>query len=219
MNLQLTKETFRFNKILFFGLLCLYYCLNTYILSELVITKEIYYQSYSEQITYEQIDAYVETMAKWQWIGYVFIPITLLIKIGFVAFCLNIGTLLAGIKIEFKKLFQIVLIAHLTFAIASLTKGIWLLFFKEINTLQDAQLFYPLSLLTFFPPDKVEPWFIYPMQTINLFELAYWFIIAKGLKMVLNNTFSNALKLVASSYGLGLLVWMVIVVFLSINFS
>lgn len=219
MNIRLTKETFRFDKRMFFGVLCLYYVLNTYILSELIITKDLYYQSYSEQVTYEQIDAYVEATEKWKWIGYLVIPLTLLIKISFVAFCLNIGTLLTSIKISFKKLFQIVLIAHSTFAFASFIKGIWLLFFIDVNTLQDAQLFYPLSLLNFFPHDKLEAWFIYPLQTINLFEMAYWLIIAKGLQMVLNRTYFDMFKLVVSSYGVGLLVWMVIVVFLSINLS
>ncbi|MBL4655446.1 MAG: hypothetical protein JKY33_06455 [Bacteroidia bacterium] len=219
MNLSITKQSFNFDKRHFFVILCMYYFLNTYIISDVVITKELYYQSYGEQVAFEQIDAYVEASEKWSWIGYVFLPLVLLIKISFVALCLNIGTLLNGINIGFKKLFQIVMIAHVVFACASFIKGIWLLFFIDVHTLQDIQLMYPLSLLSIVDTKEIEAWLIYPLQTINLFEFAYWLAIAKGLQMVLNQSFSKMLTLVVSTYGIGLITWMVIVVFLSLNLS
>lgn len=217
--MKITKQTFSFDKRLFFGVLCLYYFLNTYILSEVLVNKELYYQTYGEQVAFEQIDTYVESSQKWSWIGYILLPISLFIKICFVAFCLNIGMLLSNIKIGFKKLFQIVLIAQSIFAIASFVKAIWLLFFVDVNVLQDIQLFYPLSLLTLFDKTQVEGWYIYPLQTLNLFELTYWLLLAKGLQMVLNENYPRMFRLVASSYGVGILIWMVVVVFLSVSLS
>jgi len=71
----------------------------------------------------------------------------------------------------------------------------------------------------------LEPWFIYPLQVLNLFELAYWFVLAyfigklaftekdKGKPMDLG------LKIVASSYGSALLLWVVVVMFFTLNYS
>lgn len=210
---------FRFDKRLFFLALCLINFLISYVSSEFVLTKDVYYQTYGEQVAIERIDRYLELRDSWNWIGYTFIPIILLIKMGYTAVCLSIGTLFAGLKIGFGKLFRIALLAESVFVVAAVARTTWLLFVIDVGVLQDVQYFYPLSLLNMFDPGSLERWFIYPMHTLNLFELTYWLALALGLGWVVKEQYDKMLRLVLSTYGIGLLIWMVFIVFLSLNLS
>lgn len=216
---RIEKKHFRFDKRLFFAILCLFLFFNSYILNEIIITADVYFRTYAEQVAVERIEELIKFVNKWQIVGYAIIPLILTVKISFTAVCLNIGTIFSNYKISFAKLFRIALIAELIFAIATLTRNMWLINFVDVNTMQDIQQFYPLSLIAFFNVSELPSWIIYPIQTLNLFELLYWFALATGLSLVLNEKRTKMFALVLSSYGVGLLVWMVFVVFLSINIS
>lgn len=54
----------------------------------------------------------------------------------------------------------------------------WFYFFQLNYTLEDIQYFYPFSALNIVGYEGLQPWFVYPIQVLNLFELAYWFILA-----------------------------------------
>jgi hypothetical protein len=53
---------------------------------------------------------------------------------------------------------------------------------------------------------------------MNVFEVAYWFLLAVGLRHYLGRPLGRMLLLVLGSYGLGLVCWMAGVEFLVINF-
>ncbi len=65
----------------------------------------------------------------------------------------------------------------------------------------------------------MQPWFIYPFQVFNLFELAYWFILAYLIGKELNENTDKGFSIVASSYGVSLLIWVVGVMFFTLNMS
>jgi len=54
---------------------------------------------------------------------------------------------------------------------------------------------------------------------LNLSEFLYFLVLAYGLKLALKQVYDKALNLVLSTYGIGLLIWMFFIVFLSINLS
>lgn len=81
-------------------------------------------------------------------------------------------------------------------------------------------MFYPLSALNLFDYEQVEPWLLYPLQVLNVFELLYWFALAYGITRVLPEyDLGRAMGLVLSSYGVGLLVWVATVMFLTLTYS
>ncbi len=59
----------------------------------------------------------------------------------------------------------------------SIVKLVWVKFFVENLTLEYLQFFVPLSLSSMFNPVSLSKWLIYPLQTLNLFEIAYIFIL------------------------------------------
>ena len=54
---------------------------------------------------------------------------------------------------------------------------------------------------------------------LNLLEVAYWFILAYLIGKELNENIDKGFLIVASSYGVALLIWIVGVMFLTLNMS
>jgi hypothetical protein len=195
------------------------------ILINLILNKVIHfdtllYNSISEQFTTSQIEQYLVFQKKWEWSGYFFVPLMLLIKTTLITSVIFIGTFFySKVKVTFKKLWGFVIITEFVFLIVPVFKIIWFYFFKTNYTLEDIQYFYPLSAINITGYKGLEPWLIYPFQVLNLFELAYWLILAYFIGKATETTMDHGLKIVASSYGSALLLWVVVIMFLTLNYS
>ena len=196
--------------------------LNKYVLEN----EEVLLVYLSEKLNAKQIENFFNFQKKWQWFSCAIIPIILLIKTSIIASVLYIGTFFySKAKVTFKQLFNAVVKAEFVFLGVGVLKIVWFYFFQTNYTLEDLQYFYPLSALNIVGYQGLESWFIYPLQVLNLFELAYWLLLSyfvgklaftekdKGKPMDLG------FKIVASSYGSALLLWVVVVMFFTLNYS
>ncbi|MHA7055758.1 hypothetical protein ACWGOQ_0000955 [Aquimarina sp. M1] len=179
---------------------------------------ELFYNSMSEQLTLEQLDDIMEAKQKWKYLGYCFFALFLLIKVSSISLILYVGLFLFNIEIKYKKVFSIVAKAEFIFVIVMFIKLLWLFVFNNYDY-QNVQYFYPFSALHIVGYEGLSPWFIYPFQTLNLFELAYWFVLSYLLGKQIKISTDKALKIVASSYGSALLIWVVTVMFFTLNAS
>lgn len=179
--------------------------------------NSLLYDSLSEQFAIELIDEIFTNMRKWQLVGYLLIPVFLLIKTQVIAGSLGIGVFLFNMDISHKRLWNIALRAEFVFLIPSILKIIWFYFFKTEFELADLEKFYPLSLSNLFEVDTLPIWFHYPLQIINIFEMSYIifliFLIDKELKTSIN----LGVKIVSSSYIPILIIWIVSIMFFILN--
>jgi len=182
-------------------------------------TDELIYQSLSDLLTVEQLQTNLNFQKKWEWLSYMFIPLLLLIKLSIIASVLDIGVFFYNKKLKYKQIFKLVLKADFLFLIAIFVKIIWFYFIKHNFTLLDLQYFYPLSAINITGYQDLDPWFVYPFQVLNLFEVAYWFILAYFLGKELKISTEKSMNIVASSYGVGLVIWVVVVMFFTVNMS
>lgn len=145
--------------------------------------------------------------------------IIVLVRSSLVALCLSIGLLFYDMErnLGFKKLFNVALTGELILVLVGFFKIFYFVFFKENYSFQDIQEFSPLSYISFLDITKIEPWLIYPLQTLNLFEVGYFFVLVYGLHRLLNNKYWRSFEIVALSYGTGLTIWVGIVMFLILN--
>lgn len=203
---------------LLFVFIAVYYILFTYIWQEYLFTDNIYYNSFAEQISEERIKKYIFIQRKLWWMSFILLPMVLLVKTTLVAICLNVGTLFSDLKVKFAHLFRIALVAEIIFVLASFVRLGWLYFFIDYHTIRDIKMFYPFSLLNILQ-NHTPAWLAYPLQTLNLFEVGYWLLLAFGLKQYIQWSFTKTTTLVLLSYGLGLIIWSVFIMFLSVNFS
>lgn len=199
--------------------------ISAFSIQYLFIEDHLYYQTFGEQITFDQIDKMLQISKNYYWLGYVFVPFIILIRVFFTTIFLYIGIFFTNLKINFSKIFKIALLADFVFILSGLAKLVILIFFKEVSTLEDLQ-FTPLSIMELLDYDAVDPLFIYPLSLLNIFELLYFLVLAWLLIGIINEAneerpvnFGKSLQLVTASYGSGLLLWVLVVMFITLNIS
>lgn len=202
-----------------FSLLVVISLIVSYLSKSLLISDTLLFNFYSEILSYEKIQALIEQGKKWAWLGYTLIPVIYLIKFSLVALCLSLGLFFLNITQRFKQLFELAIKAELVFIVAGLFKILWFLFVKTNYTILDLQYFSPLSLQNIISIQQSDIWLLYPLQVTNLFELLYWAVLAWGLKEIIQKSIGESFKIVALSYGSGLIVWVAFIVFLTLNNS
>lgn len=215
--MQPPKSSFLKRAPLNFVTLSLLTVLLSYATGKILDFEHLFANSLAERLTVGQIENLLNFKKKWEWVGHVAIPLVLLIKVSVIAFVLDIGLFFFNKKIAYKKLFSLVVKAEFVFLLVIVIKTVWFSFFQTDYDLQDTQYFYPLSMLGIIGYEGLESWFIYPFQLLNLFQVAYWFILAWLIGKELKSDLNNGLKIVLSSYGTSLLIWMVAVMFLTLN--
>jgi hypothetical protein len=189
-------------------------------LSKLILINEtVFYNTYSEQITYDRAMILFTGMKKLSWVGYAFTPILLIIKIFLISTVIYIGGFLCDLheQLSFGTILKIVIASEIVFVVAGLTKLVWFSFFGGNYTLNDLSFFYPLSLIDFFNRSEVSLIWVYPLQTMNLFQIFYILLLTYGLNKKGGLNWSKSEKVVMISYLPGLLIAIVLVMFITVD--
>ena len=140
---------------------------------------------------------------------YLSIPLYYLWKFTVISFVLWIGCFMFGYKITYGRLWQIVLIGETLFLLPDFIKTAWFMFIQTDPTFWDVKAFYPLSLMNFFDYELIENKWHYPLKSINLFEIIYWFMLVYLIHFSAKKKISYAYGIVFSSYVLFLFIWLV----------
>ncbi len=212
------KSIFDLDYKLLFALIVFSYFIISFSSNNLVFTKEFYFNILNGILSENRIESFIETKMKYEWIGYFFIPVFLLLKLFVVSCLIYIGLNISDYSTNFKSLFCIVTIAESTMVIASLFKLYYIVIFN-ITDIEVLKRFFPLSIITFFNLKNIPFYLVYPLQQINIFELGYWLLLAYGIKTLENVDFKKALKITSLSYGVGLVIWSIFIVFIQLQFS
>lgn len=203
------------NLILFFALYTIIFS-STVFSKELLGTDRLIYSSLADQFTTDQLQEIIRIRNLWGWIFYLILPLFLYMKVLFITILLFSGIFFFEQKMRFRELFNIVLKAEFVFLLSIVLKTLVFYFSKNTYSLADLQNYVPLSLESLFGHENFEPWYIYPMQVVNFFELIYWIILTVLLAKSLQVTKSRAFGIVASGYGSGLFLWVACVMFLTL---
>jgi len=201
--------------LLFYGAV---YALMTLLNNHYILKSSLYYNSLGAQLTAGQVTGIFETLKKWELVSCLLSTLIVPLKALLVSACIYTAIVLGNDKISFATVFRIVLVAELIPVLAALVRICWFLIYPA-STLQDIQYFYPLSLLSLFKAGSLPAYCLYVLQQMNVFEGLYWLALAFGLRQFVRRSFGESLRLVSVSYGLGLFVWIVIIVFVQLQIS
>lgn len=184
-----------------------------------LINEVVFFNTFSEQLTYDRSMELFNKMRSFAWVSYVVTPLMLLIKFSALSMLIYIGVFFSDLhkEISLGKIFKVVMLSELVFIAASILKLLWFIFFAGNYTLDDMRFFYPLSLINLFSRAEVAPYWVYPLQTVNLFQLVYVFLLAIGLSRISSIKREVADKVVLATYVPGILVWVALIMFLSID--
>jgi len=208
-----------FNKWWYFFFLCVFVIVMNYISKTILFKNDFYYEILGEQMSYDRIKEIITTNNKYEWVGHVFTPFFYLLKFLMITVCFKIGLIFYDIKISWGKLLNWVIKLETIFLLPSIINIVWFSFISTDYNYQDIQFFYPFALINIFNPQEISQWFIYPLQVLNVFEIIYWYALIKLFTTETKHKFWKMFEFVFYTYGLSLLVWMVLIMFLSVNFS
>lgn len=210
-----SQSIYAINSWWLFACICLLSLFSTYYIQANVLTDEIYYNSFVDRLTADKIESLIHTQQRFRMLSYLMVPAGLLLRITLACFCIYTGLQFTSYSLPFRTVFKIALFAETAFVGYTLLRLFLLSFFYEINTFNELQSFAPLSVFSLLNADAVPKLLQYPLQVLNLFELLYCLLLAAGLRFFLKQSLSKMTWLVLTSYGLGLLCWMLCVVFLN----
>jgi hypothetical protein len=186
-----------------------------------LINDIVFYNSFSEQLTYERSMKLFAEIKRLSWMNYVFIPVMLMIKFTLVSIVLYIGVFFFDLhdKISFGKIFRIVIACEIVFVFAGFIKFLWFYLFAGNYDLNDISFFYPLSLINLFKISEVNKIWIFPLQSVNVFQVFYILSLSYGLNKSGKMGKTQSDKVVIYSYMPALLFWVVLIMFISIDSS
>jgi hypothetical protein len=189
-------------------------------LSQIILINDIvFFNTYSEQLTYDRSMELFQQMRSYSWVSYILVTVFLLLKFTAVAVLLYIGVYFNDLHRELPLgiIFKVVIISESIFVTASILKLLWFAFFAGNYTLDDISFFYPLSLINLFNRSEVATYWVYPLQTVNLFQFLYVLLLAFGLSKAGSVKKSLAEKVVLSTYVPAIAVWITLIMFFTID--
>jgi hypothetical protein len=201
------------------GITCLVYLFFNWYLQTQILTDQVYTYSLGRQVNPDKLAAFLQGQHRTVLLSYLIVPLTLLVKVSLVSLCLLTGLLLTSLKLPFRTLMRIVLFAESAFVTATLLRLLILAFSRNVESLGQYMSFAPLSLYSLFRSSSIPNWLTYPLQTLDIFQAGYIFLLAAGLHYYIGQPFRKMLELVLMSYGLGLACCMIGFAFISISFN
>lgn len=219
ITIQIESIVLNTNKAIYFLLLCAIVVLTTYSFSQLLSIEELYTSFYEGNLANQRLQDIKSLNPNATLATYALIPVTLFIKLCIITLCLMIGFLLFDIQVALKKVFHAVLFGEFIFVFPPVIKLCWFSFIQPDFTFDDIIWFYPLALSNLFNSFDTARWLQYPLQVVNIFEVAYWFWLAYCLSITLSLSYKKMFNLVLMSYLPFLSLWILLVVFFIMNLS
>jgi hypothetical protein len=214
-------QYFRLNKFYLFLTIIIANMLIMWLSKSTLINEIVFYNTYSEQLSYDRSLELFEGVKKYSWIGYAFLPIVLLLKFSLISIIIYTGVFFCELheRISFKKVFGVIVASEIVFLIANLFKFLWFCFFAGNYDLNDMNFFYPLSLINLFSKSEIDKIWIFPLQILNLFQIIYILLLSYGLYAQTGIQQAKTEKAVLISYLPGLVIWVALIMFLTIGSS
>lgn len=185
----------------------------------ILIDEIVFFNTYSEQLTYELSMEIFSAMRSYSWISYAITPILLLLKFSALSVLIYIGVFFSDLHkdITLGKIFKVVVLSEIVFVVASVIKMLWFILFAGNYTLDDMNFFYPLSLINLFSRSEVASYWVYPLQTVNIFQVFYVLLLAFGLSRIGSVKKISVDRIVLSTYVPAMAVWIAMILFLTID--
>jgi hypothetical protein len=205
------------NKIsLILILFSVFYCVLLFVTNKYVLTENVYYNLLSDRYEIDRIEQFVKFNDKVSWISYLTFPIFIFLKWLFIGGAIYTIYYLRDKPVSFGKCMRIVAFAEIAMLLALYVKLVYFLIHR-VESFTMFQSYSSLSILNLISLSSIPTYLIYPFQLLNLFEVFYWLLLSYGLYFEWEDKFVNAIKVTFWSYGVLLIFWVVLSIFIKIQ--
>lgn len=210
----------KLNNSIYFWTLCIICCLFTFASRRFLYTDQLYYSTFGEQFTSEQIQKVIVSKNEtWKQItGYCLIPVIIIIRIFYTSFCLYIGNLVNESKWKFHSVYTVSLKADIVFCLCQIVTFYYYAVSNDFNTLEDLSINFT-SLLKVVGKANIPNWLVLAYNSINLFELLYVILLVVLLKVSFQLSYVKSAIFILLTYCIGNYLYIVGMTFLYLNFS
>jgi hypothetical protein len=184
-----------------------------------LIHEGLFYEYFKGKIDNTRIAELVGRSPSGEAWEYLAIPFFFFAKFNALAIIFSCGAFLNNREISYSSFFETALYSDFILLAPLFLRLVWFNLLYIDYTLEDLHNFFPLSLYSILDTGTIDHWLAYPTQLLNVFELAYWIVLALQLEEVLEKPFAESLGFVAKTYGVGLAVWVLVVMFLTVSIS
>lgn len=198
-----------------FILICATSYFLIFISNLLLNTEELLYDKLIGNLDENRVKQIMEIYKKQRFLSYFVLPIILLVKFFAISSLLYIGIIFHANKTIFKSLFTIVMNSEFITIAGSFCVILYIWLTGGYSNYTESQSL-PFSVLALFNSSEIEPWLIYPFSVLNIFEVFYWVALIVQWKKLTGKTYGESFDFIGSTYGLGLLLWVLVVVFFTI---
>lgn len=139
---------------------------------------------------------------------YFSIPLIYLWKFTVIAFVIWVGCFMYGYRVTYTQCWGVVIGAEFIFLIPEVLKILWFMVIQTDPTYHEIRAFYPLSLMHFFDYYAIDKRWAYPLRALNLFEIAYWFLLVSGIHHYARKEKRIVWLIVICSYILLFFLWL-----------
>jgi hypothetical protein len=140
---------------------------------------------------------------------YLSIPFVYLWKFTVIAFVIWIGCFMYGYRVTYSQCWGVVIAAEFVFLVPEVLKIIWFMTVQTDPTYADIRSFYPFSLMHFVDYYALDKRWAYPLRALNLFEVAYWFLLVNAIHHYARKEKKIVWLIVACSYIFIFILWLI----------
>lgn len=198
---QFLEEWFNFNSIGLFVIICLTYIALLFVKRVFIIDSIAAFEILNERGDIWVFDIIYS-------IQYVSVPLFLAWKWAWTTLTLWIGCFMFGYRLHFNQLLKLVMLSEVVFFLPEISKVLWFTTFYSDPDYNDYMAFYPFSLINLVDYTQIAPNWIYPLKSINIFELLYWPVLAFGVYFLSGKNLKISAYIVLSTYVIFFFVWL-----------
>jgi hypothetical protein len=130
-------------------------------------------------------------------------------KFTVIAFVIWVGCFMYGYRVTYAQCWGVVIGAEFIFLVPEVIKILWFMTVETDPSYDDIRSFYPLSLIEFFDYYEIDKRYAYPLRALNVFEIAYWFLLVSGIHHFARKEKKIVWLIVACSYILLFFLWLI----------
>ena len=196
-----TKSFFAADKRLLFLLLCL----GTFLL---LYVKIVFIENETAAFEFLQDRPEGTILKLINTLKFFSIPFVYVWKFTVIAFVIWVGCFMFGYRVTYSQCWGVVIGAEFIFLIPEVAKILWFMFVTTDPNYHDIRSFYPLSLMHFFDYYSLDKRWAYPLRALNVFEVAYWFLLVEGIHHYARKDKKYVWIIVACSYIFIFFLWL-----------
>ncbi|HNV80845.1 MAG TPA: hypothetical protein PKH45_03255 [Tenuifilaceae bacterium] len=218
------KRVFNFlldeNVYILFASIVLSFFLIGYITSNYVLTDGVMYNILYGHVPDPLIDQTIAFHKKWAWVAYLANPLILLLKWVFITAFIGMVSVFMGYSLSFRQIFKSVMSCEWLFVLFASINLIVLLF-SEITSMADME---HLNVINKFSAGHLlgtfcnAKWLSKPFYSLNIIQLLYILLLPVPLSVVSNKDYPKNLVLAVRSYVPALLLWIVLLTYITVSY-